>query len=146
MNIIRGNLWSYQAKNRPVAVTTNGIVRYNGSLVMGAGVALQAAQRFPDLPARLGCDIKQYGNVVMYYPDIEIISFPTKNHYKDPSSLDLIANSAKQLAFFLLHRPEISVVLPPPGCGLGKLSWKEVEPILDKEFHLVFSRVNVIFL
>jgi hypothetical protein len=72
-------------------VTTNGFVR-NGKAVMGRGVARQAAQRWPDLPARLGQQLGRdesepgpfgsaappyYGNHVQFI-GYRLVSFPVK--------------------------------------------------------------------
>lgn len=52
MRVITGDLWTVEAAWR--IIPTNLNVRYDGTAVMGAGVALQAAQRYPRLSEDLG--------------------------------------------------------------------------------------------
>lgn len=129
---VNADIWTYPADYR--CITTNGIVKKNGELVMGAGIALEAAKRFPELPARLGKNVSIFGNIPYIFHEWKIISFPTKNHWKDPSSLELIEKSAKEILTFANILGIISISLTRPGCGLGKLDWADVKPVLDKYF------------
>lgn len=92
---ITGDIWNFH-KLGPVCVATNGIVKVNGEAVMGAGVALEAAKRFPSLPRELG-NVLDKGNHVWYFSLYNLFTFPTKNHWKDNSSLELIEQSAIEL-------------------------------------------------
>lgn len=139
---INGNFWEYPAQY--YCVTTNGIVKNNGELVMGAGIALEAKNRFPQLPQRLGKLVSIFGNKAFFLQDLRIISFPTKHHFKDNSDIKLIENSAKEIAAFVkIHQVE-SIVMTRPGCGHGKLNWKDVknviEPIFSTDQFIVISR------
>ena len=89
-----------------ITIPTNGVVGVNGRAVMGAGVALIAKQSFENIDLVLGKQIKKYGNIPTYIGGFisninkehyNVFSFPTKNHWKDPSDLDLIINSANIL-------------------------------------------------
>ncbi len=144
-----GDLWTYPADAR--CVTTNGMLKANGELVMGAGVARQAALRYPDLPKLLGRWVSKNGGnnntpCHLWYPGEVIISFPTKRHWIDQSGKDLIRESALRLTEIVkAHADKIrTVVMPPPGCGLGGLNWKEVktiiDPILDDRFTVLLPR------
>ncbi len=86
-----------------VCITTNGITDKNGNAVMGKGIALQAKNMF-HCEALLGKYITEYGNrcfnLGQYRRDNEVftlISFPTKNHWKEMSDMTLIYKSAEQL-------------------------------------------------
>lgn len=142
MQYVYGNLWDFHPQG-VVAVTTNGIIKKNGELVMGKGIALQAAQRFPDIPARLGKAVKAYGNFTFYMEDHRIMSFPTKDHWKDHSDLIIIKASAVNAMILAKHFNLSHVFLTPPGCGNGGLHWAQVEPIispiLDNRFHIVLQ-------
>ena len=94
---VTGNIWSYLGKADVICVTTNGIIRTDGTAVMGRGIALQAKQKFPDIEKLLASQLKTYGNTPAFLmngcisPNItQIWSFPTKNHWRDPSDLSLI--------------------------------------------------------
>ena len=143
-----GNLWD--AKPEFIkCITTNGVVKKNGELVMGAGVALQAKERYPQLPSLLGSYVKRSGNMVYYFKDLNIASFPTKNNWKDKSDIQLIIKSCIQLNMLLESLNEDNfnhfscyAVLSRPGCGKGGLDWeKEVKPVISK---ILSDRVWVI--
>lgn len=137
-----GNLWSYVGKADAIGVTTNGVVHpTTGRLIMGAGVAKQASNRFLDLPEILGRHVMKNGNVPCFVPSYHILSFPTKNHWRDPSIPELIIQSAK-LSVEIADREHLKlIVLTRPGCGNGRLRWesvyKAIAPILDNRFLVV---------
>jgi hypothetical protein len=133
-----------------ICVTTNGVVKKDGELVMGGGIALQFKLRHSVLPTQLGLRVKQSGNkcylitepnkTIGYdYKYQYVISFPTKNHYKDDSSLELIQESVSQLIEISNVWKLKTIALPFPGIGLGNLKYEEVLPLverLDDRFHL----------
>lgn len=138
-----GDLWTYPADAR--CVTTNGVVsKRTGELVMGKGVALEAARRYPSLPRFLALSVKISGNVPVVFrtdPGVVLISFPTKKHWRNGSDIALIERSAKKIAELVNSQHLGRVVLPRPGCGCGGLRWEQVrkvlEPILDDRFTVV---------
>ena len=134
MFVRSGNLWDHHAAGAWVGITTNGIVKRNGTAVMGKGVAQQAALRFPDLPRQLGAWLQTHGNHVAAWSDARVITFPTKHHWQQPSDLDLIARSASELMGILDTLQIEAFVLPRPGCGLGQLPWDSVAPVLAPIF------------
>jgi len=127
-----------------ICVTTNSVVKRNGELVMGGGVAKQFALNYPTLPYKLGQKVKTYGNIpyLIKIKGDTIVSFPTKNNYQDPSDLDLIKTSAIKLASLATKFRWTNVALPAPGIGLGKLKWKEVQPILES---ILDDRFTILF-
>lgn len=54
MKVIPGNLWDMHQKGHWVCVPTNGIVKAGNDLVMGNGVARDAANLFPGLSTNWG--------------------------------------------------------------------------------------------
>lgn len=133
-----GNLWSF---NETKCVTTNGVLNKNGELVMGAGVALQASARFPELPKILGGFVSKYGNRVFFVRQFNLISFPTKYGWKDKSDIELIKKSSVECVELANKFNLKKVIMPQPGCGNGHLIWNEVkrniENILDDRFVVV---------
>ncbi|MCK9429374.1 MAG: macro domain-containing protein [Candidatus Omnitrophica bacterium] len=116
-------------------ITTNGVVKINGELVMGAGIALEAKKRYPQLPILYGNHVKEYGNtpvIVTINKIVSIISFPTKNNWKDKSNINLIINSCKELVKLVDKYNLTEIYLTRPGCGLGGLDWNYVKPIISK--------------
>lgn len=137
------DFWTFPAAYR--CITTNGVLRSDRRrAVMGKGIALQAvhcAENILKPPANLevilGAALIAGGNHVHVLEPTKFISFPTKNDWRRPSDVDLIRRSACELrdVFFgeapkIRLGPDDMVLLPPPGCGNGGLSWPDVKPIL----------------
>lgn len=131
-----------------VCVTTNGIIRKDGTAVMGAGIAKTANQRF-NLATKLAERLKKNGNTVCDLGEytfktskFHIVSFPTKQDWKDKSPLWLIKRSAEQLVDIVNTHNYKHIFLTPPGCGLGGLDYEtEVKPMLEKIFDDRFTIV-----
>ena len=138
------NLWSEPAEAR--CITTNGFIKKNGSLVMGAGVAGQAQERYPNFPKIAGAEVSADGNHVHFYgnwflrgftkenytsePLCYYVTFPVKHNWYEKADLDLIKRSATELQKLVEIMGWQKVLLPCPGCGNGQLSWSEVEPVI----------------
>ncbi len=139
-----------------ICFTSNGVVKSNGELVMGAGVALAFARRFTRLPRYAGECVRRNGNIcqlVYSFPKgleipkdgfLYVIAFPTKNHWKDPSDLNLIVKSSKELMLGIEFMNIKRVALPRPGCQNGGLDWEkqvkpEIEGILDDRVVVVYK-------
>jgi hypothetical protein len=138
---LTGNLWTYHEAGAWIAVATNGIVKSNGQAVMGAGQAKEAATRFPTLPRQLGTKLRVSGNVPHEFPDIRLITWPTKDHFGHPSQLPLILNSVHIIRQILDRYQIQNLYCPRPGCGLGHLRWEDVRAaladIVDERFIFV---------
>lgn len=133
-----GNLWDFSARGEWIAITTNGIIKANGHAVMGAGLAKQAATRYPELPSWLGERLTRFGNRPHCFRSIRLISFPTKDNWNQPSSLQLITDSLHAIRTILDHEHIARLYCPRPGCGLGQLEWTVVKetiaPFVDDRF------------
>lgn len=130
-----------------ICVTTCGVTKSNGDLVMGAGIAKQFRDRYQttnygSLANNLGILVKTEGNHVYVGcwqetkldGPIAIVSFPTKEHFKNDSQLWLIKQSARELVQLADAKGWNKIVLPRPGCGLGLLDWeKDVKPLIEAE-------------
>lgn len=127
-----------------ICVTTNSIVKNTGRAVMGAGCALDAKIKFPDIDLKLGKLIKENGNIVQIILNDPkpILSFPTKTIFWEPSKISLIEKSLRELIYLTNHNSWTKVVLPRPGCNNGGLSWLSqikpiLEQILDERFYII---------
>lgn len=122
--------------------------------VMGAGLAKQFKERYPEMfnryqeecnsekiklgqnyfwinPNALRSDIRctDYGEFA------EIICIPTKNHWKDSSDLNWIILALQDLRDYITinYAPSCSIAIPKIGCGLGGLNWEtQVKPEIEK--------------
>lgn len=123
-----GNLWILPGNYR--CITTNGALRKNGNAIMGKGVALEARRRYPSLEVILGRMIREYGNHVFKLGN-GLVSFPTKNHWREDGDIELIRRSAQELVFLLKDDRANRVLLTRPGCGNGGLQWAGVKPLIQ---------------
>jgi len=128
-----GDIWQRHDEGYTIVIPTNGTVTRTGELVMGRGLALQAMKRWRSIPSLLGPLVREHGNIVYYLREYMLFTFPVKEHWKDPASLDLIRRSAVQLEAMTKGIP--CIYLPRVGCGNGRLEWKTVRPILRKILH-----------
>lgn len=147
MQEIKGDIFK-QLDADAICVTTNGIVKGNGELVMGKGVALAFKNKFPGLAKELGKTVSLEGNHVSvgYYAlhgkSMAIVSLPTKHDWQDPSDLKLIERSVEELVRWANSMQWKKVYLPRPGCQNGGLSWERqvkplIEPMLDDRFYII---------
>ena len=110
---------------------------------MGKGIALQFKQAFP-------ANFKAYesachsGEVVpgkMFIFDNGrlinpryLINFPTKRHWRGKSLIGDIRSGLKALTADVQRLGVRSIAIPPLGCGLGGLDWREVRPLIEDAF------------
>lgn len=117
-----------------IGITTNGIVKRDGCLVMGRGVAAQAKSKLPNIDLRLGTHVTDSGNTILMMHDLKAFSFPVKHHWHDRADLELIRASAIDLKTLIdcEHHRGSTFYLPRPGCGNGGLTWQtQVKPVLQ---------------
>lgn len=131
MREIRADLFTYSEPNCKIlrCVTTNGVVKKNSELTMGAGVALQANKKFPGLARTLGKLVTELGNNVYVIEQLNIASFPTKHDWRYNSDIELIQKSCNQLVE--VSKDYDLVLLTRPGCGLGNLNWTQVKTVIE---------------
>ena len=146
MILKQGNILNDFENGDIICFTSNGIVKKDGSLVMGAGVAKTFRDTFKGIDKVMGEQVTKHGNNVLFAGTgcinnrkAFIFSFPTKINYKDNSSYTLIEKSCKQL-LEIYNRGKKSgkftgkVHITPPGIVNGKLQWSIVYKILNKYF------------
>ncbi|ARF18032.1 Appr-1-p processing protein [Sporosarcina sp. P34] len=128
---MKGNLLEDQAEAYVNTVNTVG--------VMGKGIALQFKQAFPDVFKQYAKDCKagsvQVGK--MHVVPVHglaspkfVINFPTKEHWRNPSTLDYILDGLQDLVQVIQELNIQSIALPPLGCGNGGLDWSNVRPYI----------------
>lgn len=148
--------WERSAKKDVDAIvcTTNNVIKNDGSLVMGAGIALAFNKEFPYLAQRWGKVVEgmaegghtDYGIVLdgprsYGHNQIYIVGVQTKRHWGDPSPLELVVESVSKLAYLADLLCWSRVICPAFGCANGGLTWSEVSKkigkILDDRFIIV---------
>jgi len=103
--------------------------------VMGAGLALAFRRRYPEMfeHYQWACQTQQLapGKIQTWSNSNEcVVNFPTKRHWRDESTVGIIADGLDALATYLWKFRPITVALPALGCGLGQLSWPEVRVLI----------------
>lgn len=112
--------------------------------VMGRGIALQFRKAYPEnyQAYKEVCDRKQLHPGTMFVFDLNrlynpryVINFPTKRHWKGKSRIEDIEAGLKALVEEVRKRNIHSIAIPPLGCGLGGLKWKDVRSRIEEAFH-----------
>lgn len=108
--------------------------------VMGKGVALSFKNRFPDMfedyakKCRAGIIRPGQPSVWiqsdMISKEVEIVNFPTKDHWRDPSEYSYIDDGLRWFSEYLEDKNGKTVTLPALGCGNGGLDWNRVRPMI----------------
>ncbi len=129
----RGDLFTYPCD--ALVIPVNWTTKRNGDAVMGAGVALQAAKRWPELPRHLGMSIHVAGgpapeHYVMSKDGVHVVCFPTKGDWRMLADVAAIKIQAPVLVRMADRFDWQTIALPRLGCGLGGLRWEDVEPVL----------------
>lgn len=139
MRVHKGDMWSVFDEADLFCITTNSTLSTRDHLVMGAGIAKQAKERFPDLPRRAGLAILNAPNPTMYGLIVspkwkeegkKIALFQTKIHWSHIASLEIIAMSTAKLKTLAEANPTAKIHLNFPGIGLGRLDPLNVATII----------------
>lgn len=62
-----------------------------------------------------------------------VINFPTKRHWRDASRMDDVRAGLRDLVRVIGEHGIGSIAIPPLGCGLGRLDWAQVGPLIERE-------------
>ena len=137
-----------------IVCTTNNIIKNNGALVMGAGIARAFRDTFPYLDINWGAAAEaaadggnpDYGVLidgprVYNRTKIYLVGFQTKRDWAKPSDLELIQYSAQKLSDLADVLNWQRIICPAFGCNNGGMTWDEVykktKKILDDRFIIV---------
>lgn len=136
----RGDMWTAFATADLFLITTNSVIRKDGALIMGRGIAKQARERFPGVAEALGQHILntcgslgEYGLLISpRWPTAKLGAFQVKRHFSQIASLELIRRSTAALCAWCSEHPDASVHLNFPGIGNGRLRCENVLPIISQ--------------
>ena len=145
--VIKAELWKdprLEGGRGIIAITSNGVIRRDGALVMGRGAAKQAMERIPGIELECGDAItawrvdthkSDYGFLIVREPTENTVGFAlfqVKHHWKDKASLSIISHSVLDLKKqCYIHGKETQFRINFPGIGNGKLPRSQVEPLLE---------------
>lgn len=111
--------------------------------IMGRGIALQFRNAYPDnfKAYEAACRRHEVQPGQMFvYPTGQltnpryVINFPTKRHWRGKSRLEDVDSGLVALVREVRDRGIHSIAVPPLGCGLGGLAWREVRPLIERAF------------
>jgi hypothetical protein len=138
---IQGSFWDYAPEYDALVVTLNTIVKNNGALTMGAGIAKQFVKEYPNIPFIFGEMTKEmykysdepYPLCTMLDNGKYVIGIHTKLHWKNESPLWLVHRSISSMVSLVNSLNIKKVLMTRPGCGHGGRNWKmEIKPILNE--------------
>lgn len=109
-------------------IPTNMTLRQNGNAIMGAGLALQARDRYPDLEQRYGASLRA-GDSVYVDHEYRLVLVPTKDDWREPSTWQLVED-----AVIALQHLELPLAIPLLGAGRGGLNSTDVKNFLILRF------------
>ncbi len=146
MRRVRGDLWDWHADGHRIVISTNiGYCPETYRNNMGAGIAWQAARRYPELPEWYGRQCAAHGadTPVLERSDLGLLFFPVKPFVPhDPergwaqnASLELIASRLAQLAELAAVGAPVAmstVGAGPKGSG-GGLDPAMVAELIERE-------------
>lgn len=168
MKLMKGNMLDVIEQSHMFVITTNGVLRKDGSLVMGKGIAKQISDKYPTIPHLAGEAISAGGFKKTYHanwkhsdfahryhflqlPGTSICLFQVKTAWWDNAKLFLIHQSALEMKaaidkFINLNKCEPVVHMNFPGIGNGGLSKEVVLPHLESvlpDFVHVWEYANI---
>jgi len=148
LSLVDGDMFFSQMQTLTISVNTVGI--------MGKGLASRTKYQFPDVYVFYQdlCRQKvlQMGKPYLYkresfvdrlladdaYPLPNINSnkwfllFPTKRHWRDKSDIDGIEAGLVWVRNNYAKEKIVSLAMPALGCGLGRLEWRDIGPLMCK--------------
>jgi O-acetyl-ADP-ribose deacetylase (regulator of RNase III) len=118
--------------------------------VMGAGLAREFRLRyssyyFDSYQQALTKNHIAMGKLRLYVEEEPwVLDFPTKDHFRDPAQLSYIelglCDFVKQYQAWGIT----SIAFPKLGCGLGKLAWSDVQPLMHAYLHPLSEALRIV--
>jgi len=139
MKCMKGEMFQQLTPTTVLLVTTNGVLKDSGDLVMGAGSARKMKEYWTRAPEQFGDMIREFGRQYMegywhygllVYKHLGILQ--TKLHWNKPSPIEIVAYSLGMLHVLAKKNPLNTYRIPRPGCGHGGLSWDQVFPLVGQ--------------
>lgn len=135
MELTRGNI--LRADTEAIVNTVNCVG------FMGRGIAAQFKRAYPEnfKAYEAACKREEVmpGKMLVFAtgqltnPRF-IVNFPTKRHWRGKSRIEDIESGLVALVREVRARGIKSIAIPPLGCGLGGLDWRDVRPLIEKAF------------
>ena len=127
MDYIKGNLFE-----APMEYALAHCI--SADVQMGAGIALQFAQKYPDMKRNILSRNPQVGGVYDYTaPDgRRIYNLVTKPRYFHKPTYHTLGCSIDSMSVLMKLSDDLNLAIPKLGCGLDRLSWDKVSHIIQE--------------
>lgn len=131
---LTGNIFSSSAKAIVITVNCEG--------VMGAGIALDAKNRWPEIYDVYSkrCERNDFHvGEIMWADSVskKVALFPSKKLWRAPSKLSYISDGLDTLRSDIDQMSITSIALPHLGCSNGGLTWSEVKPLIVEKLSTI---------
>jgi len=105
--------------------------------VMGKGLALAFKQAYPENFRAYAAECRDgwmlVGSLFVFREaGRQIVNFPTKQHWRDPSRIEWIRDGLDMLRWTIPSMGVESIAVPALGCGINGLSWPDVKAEIEK--------------
>lgn len=110
----------------------------SGDFALGAGVAKQIDEAF-NMRAMLKAmwsneETKGLWTVPACLPCGTVFNLVTKERYFHKPTLDSLRTALEEMAEYVRIMEVKKIAMPRIGCGLDRLSWNDVEPMIQEVF------------
>ena len=131
---LTGNIFSSSANAIVITVNCEG--------VMGAGIALDAKNRWPEIYDLYSkrCELNGFRvGEIMWADSVskKVALFPSKKLWRAPSKLSYISDGLDTLRIDIDQMSITSIALPHLGCSNGGLTWSEVKPLIVEKLSTI---------
>ena len=144
ISVINGDMFRSKMQTLTITVNLQG--------TMGKGLALLAKQKFPDVNEvyQEACRTKQVraGRPYLYKREDLLyhkwfLLFATKRRWQENSRLEDIESCLDWVKSNFEQEGLQSLAMPALGCGLGRLDWKDVGPMMCRYLHGIGIPVEI---
>lgn len=158
ISIIEGDMFFSRMQTLTISVNCVG--------VMGKGLASTAKYRFPDMyvyyqdlcrnsilkmgkpyvykrESSIFTELAEETNLEEVSQETGFLLFPTKYHWKNNSDINGIEQGLQWLQENYKKEGITSLAMPALGCGLGKLDWGDVGPLMCKYLRKLDIHVSI---
>jgi hypothetical protein len=108
---------------------------------MGAGIARRFVQEFPAITSLRGQDLA----VGRAYLVDRVFNLVTKNRFFDKPTYKSLGHSLDALANLCAVHGVANLAMPRIGCGLDRLRWDKVRPMIEERFSNLPVKLSIRF-
>lgn len=128
-----GNMWDIWDETDYFVFTGNAIIKNNGALVMGRGIAREVRDRFPNIDLAIGRRMKEYADPYGFLFGKKVCVFQVKHHWQDDADIGLIKHATDCMLNIANDLPDKRFDMNFAGIGNGRRAdaYEEIKSILS---------------